>query len=70
MGLAGLGAVVASSVQASGDFGMGQNVRDVILTAVAVVGAGMGGGNMRAFALGFGAAAVGSLIRRNVLTTV
>ena len=70
VGLAGLGAVVASSIQASGSFGVSRNTSDIVLVLAALWGSTMGGANMRAFALGFGAAAVGSLIRNNVLTTI
>ncbi len=68
IGLAGAGAVTAAIVQSSVPVTTtSDNVRDLVLTALAVLGTAMGGANMRAFALGFGAATVGSLIRRNIL---
>ena len=70
LGLAGLGAVVAGSVQAGGSLGVSSNVRDLILVAVGAAVAGWGGPMMRAFGTGFAAAAVASLIRSNVLTTI
>ena len=67
LGLAGLGAAVAGSVQASGNLGVSTNIRDVVLAAAGAAIAGWGGPNLRAFGTGFAAAAVASLIRSNIL---
>lgn len=73
---AGAGAVAAGfAQQALGDsmpelvIGS-RNVRDVLLTGVAVVGAAWGGEYVRPASLGFGGMAVGSLIQRNVIATL
>jgi hypothetical protein len=68
--LAGTGAVAAAFVQTSGNFGLGDNVRDVVLALGAMMLMAKGEGSMRAFGAGVGAAAVSSLIRRNILTAV
>lgn len=66
--MAGLGATGAAFVQASGiGATLGGNARDAILAVGAMFLLGMGGNSMRAFALGVGAVAVGSLIRNNIL---
>jgi hypothetical protein len=71
LGVAGLGAVVAAGAQTAGNFGLGDNVRDLGLVVLSALIVGMSnGGSTRAFGVGFGAAAVSSLIRRNVLTAV
>lgn len=71
LGIAGLGAAVAAGAQTAGNFGVGDNVRDLGMVVIGALVVGMGnGGNVRAFGIGFGAAAVSTLIRRNVITAV
>jgi hypothetical protein len=70
---AGGGAIVGSMIQrsiATAQTGLGDNLRDLILVVGAAFVTTMGGGKLRAFGLGMGAVAVGSLIQRNVITTV
>lgn len=71
VGLAGTGAVAAAFVQNSrGIAGLSDNTMDLVLVLAAVMLIAKGDGYMRPFGTGVGAAAVSSLIRRNILTTV
>lgn len=68
VGVAGIGAVAAAIVQSSvTGFSIGDNTRDLILLAGAVVLTAMDGHLVKAFGIGAGAAVIGGLIRRNVL---
>ncbi len=67
IGLVGVGAVVGGAVQGSGilEAQVGPNIRDVVLVGVAMMGMSWGGGALRNFAAGFGAAGVVGLVARN-----
>lgn len=68
VGLAGAGAVASAIAQSSVPVTMGSdNIRDLLLVGVALLGVTMGGNAVKSFAVGFGAGVTASLIRRNIL---
>ncbi len=67
IGAVGAGAIVGGIVQGSGVLvaTTGENIRDVLVIAVAMAGMSWGGGMTRSVAAGFGAAGVVGLVARN-----
>lgn len=67
IGLVGVGAVAGGAAQGSGILAaqVGENVRDGVMVLVAMAGMSWGGGALRSFAAGFGAAGVVGLVARN-----
>lgn len=67
IGFVGAGAVLGGIAQGSGILvgQLGENLRDVVVIGVAMVGMSYGGSATRSVAAGFGAAGVVGLVARN-----
>ena len=65
---AGAGVVGTAFVQNSNVGGLDPNVRDVLLAIASVMLIAKTEGHTRLFAMGVGAGAVSSLLRRNIIT--
>jgi hypothetical protein len=61
----GGGAITGALMQSSNVIPLDGNIRDVLMVVAAMFGMTMGGPGFRTFSIGFGAAAVTTLVARN-----